>query len=393
MFDRFPEPAGDALHAVMARCRADDRPHKIDLGVGVYRDESGASPVMRAVKEAEALLLRSEDTKAYQALAGDHEFIDAITSLVFGSDHRALRDGRIAAIQGAGGTGSLRIAFDIAKAAAPDAKLHLGLPSWPNHASLAAAAGLELATHRYFDVASGTLDFPAVEAAAHAAGEGDLFLFHGPCHNPTGADLSAEQRSSLLAILAARGAVPIIDTAYYGLGDGLQQDLQVLRDAAASVPRALIAVACSKSFGLYRERTGLLFALCADAAERARVQGQMEKTSRTLVSMPPAHGAGIVALILGDGRLRAMWEEELGQMRQRMLGLREELAALANQAPMLRGVDRERGIFKMLPLTPDQTERLGREHAIHMAPSGRINIAGLKRGDAPRLAAALAELR
>ncbi|HEX8535627.1 MAG TPA: aromatic amino acid transaminase [Allosphingosinicella sp.] len=391
MFDRFPDPAGDALHAVMARCRDDDRPHKIDLGVGVYRDDSGVSPVMRAVKEAEALLLRSEETKAYQALAGDHDFIDAMTSLVFGNDGAA-EDRRIAAIQGTGGTGSLRIALDIAKAASPGLKLHLGLPSWPNHASLAAAAGIKLVTHRYFDVAAGRLDIEAIEAAALAAEEGDLFLFHGPCHNPTGADLTPEQRARLLAILTERGAIPIIDAAYYGLGDGLQQDLQVLRDVAASVPRALIAVACSKSFGLYRERTGILFALCADSAERHRVQGQMEKVSRTLVSMPPAHGAGTVALILGDDRLRSLWEEELAGMRQRMLALRAELAALANAAPMLRGVDRERGIFKMLPLSPEQTEWLGREHAIHMAPSGRINIAGLKRGDASRLAAALADL-
>jgi aromatic-amino-acid transaminase len=392
MFDRVPEPQGDALHAVMARCRADPRPDKMDLGVGVYRDDSGASPIMRAVKEAEAALLQAEDTKAYQALVGDHAFIDAMTSLVFGADHPAVGGERIAAIQGTGGTGSLRIAMDLAKIACPGAKLHLGLPSWPNHASLAAAVGIELVTHRYFDVDSGRIDLDSIEAAARAAGEGDLFLFHGPCHNPTGADLTAAQRKGLLAILAERGAVPLIDAAYYGLGDGLQQDLQILRDAADAVPRALIAVACSKTFGLYRERTGILFALCADTAERARVQGQMEKTSRTLVSMPPAHGAGTVAYILTDERLRAMWEEELAQMRQRMLGLRAELAALANAAPMLRGVDRERGIFKMLPLSEEQTERLGLDHSIHMAPSGRINIAGLKRGDAPRLAEALAAL-
>jgi aspartate/tyrosine/aromatic aminotransferase len=186
--------------------------------------------------------------------------------------------------------------------------------------------------------------------------------------------------------------VPLIDAAYYGLGDGLAEDLEVLREAASSVPRALIAVACSKSFGLYRERTGVLLAICASGEERRRVQGQMERTSRTLVSMPPAHGAAVVARILTRPELRASWEEELAGMRRRMLALRAELAALANQAPMLRGIDQERGIFKMLPLSPEQTERLGRDHAIHMAPSGRINIAGLKAGDAPRLAEALARL-
>jgi aromatic-amino-acid transaminase len=270
--------------------------------------------------------------------------------------------------------------------------VHLGLPTWPNHVSLIEAARLELAAHVYFDIPTQTIDRAAIEAAAASAGEGDLFVFHGPCHNPTGADLSADERASLLATLSARGAVPLMDVAYYGLGDGLEADLAVVRDLAANAERAFIAVACSKSFGLYRERTGILFVLCATSAERDRIHGEIARISRTLVSMPPAHGAGTVARILADPRLRAMWEEELEQMRQRMLGLRAELAALANRAPMLRGIETQKGIFRMLPLTPAQTESLGRDHAIHMAPSGRINIAGLKRGDAQRLAEAPAIL-
>jgi aspartate aminotransferase len=241
-------------------------------------------------------------------------------------------------------------------------------------------------------VATQEIDLDAIRDAAGVARAGDLFVLHGPCHNPTGADLTREQRLELLAILGERGAVPLIDAAYYGLGEGLEADLQLLREAASAAPRAFIATACSKSFGLYRERTGLLLAICADAGERGRVQGQMEKTSRTLVSMPPAHGAAIVARILTEPDLRAAWEEELAAMRRRILGVREELAALSNEAPILAGIDRQRGIFRMLPLTPEQTERLGRDHGIHMAQSGRINIAGLKRGDAPRLARALAEI-
>ena len=390
MFDRFPEPAADPLHAVMARFRADPRSHKIDLGVGVYRDETGAVPIMRAVREAELWLAAHGDTKGYQALAGDRAFIDAMTSLILGDSHPAVQDGRLAAIQGTGGTGSLRMAMDLAKLADPGARLHLGLPSWPNHQALAVAAGLQLVTHRYVDVASQAIDPDAIHGAAVAARAGDLFVLHGPCHNPTGADLSREQRLELLGTLTERGAVPLIDVAYYGLGDGLQKDLDIVREAAAAVPRAFIAAACSKSFGLYRERTGILFAVTASSGERARVQGQMEKTSRTLVSMPPAHGAATVARILTDDALRASWQEELAGMRSRMLGLRAELAALSNRAPLLAGIDRQRGIFRMLPLTPDQTEALGRDHAIHMPQSGRINIAGLKSGDAPRLAEALA---
>jgi aromatic-amino-acid transaminase len=392
VFDRFPEPVADPLHAVMARCRADTRPDKMDLGVGVYRDDSGVSPIIRAVREAELWLAGNGDTKAYQALAGDHSFIDAMTSLVLGVGHPAVREGRVAAIQGTGGTGSLRIAMDLARIAEPGARLLLGVPSWPNHAALGQAAGLELVTHTYLDVTTQAIDYDAIADAARGARAGDLFVLHGPCHNPTGADLTREQRLELLAILAARGAVPLIDAAYYGLGDGLEADLQILREAASAVPRAFIAVACSKSFGLYRERTGVLLAICADAGERERVQGQMEKTSRTLVSMPPAHGAAVVARILTEPGLRASWEEELAQMRARVIGLRAELAALSNEAPILAGIERQRGIFRMLPLTPEQTERLGCDHGIHMAQSGRINLAGLKRGDAPRLAQALAEI-
>ena len=392
MFDRFPEPVPDMLHSVMARYRADPRPEKIDLGVGVYRDDSGVSPIMAAVHEAETRLASEGDTKAYQALAGDHAFIDAMTSLILGDDHPIVIEGRLAAIQGTGGTGSLRIAMDLARVAAPDSRLHLGLPSWPNHASLAADAGLELATRRYFDIAAGTLDLDSIEAAAAEVREGDLFLFHGPCHNPTGADLPGEARLRMLKRVAERGGIPVIDAAYYGLGDGLAADLDIIRASAAAVPRAFIAVACSKSFGLYRERTGILFAICASADEARRVQGQMERVSRTLVSMPPAHGAAVVARILSDPALRSSWEDELAGMRLRMLGLRSDLASLANCAPMLRGADSERGIFKMLPLTPEQTEALALEHAIHLPPTGRINIAGLKTGDAPRLADALASI-
>lgn len=392
MFDRITEPSADALHGVMARYRADTRPHRIDLGVGVYRDETGHSPVMRAVKQAEADLVEREDSKAYQALHGDDRFLEAMTELVFGTDHPAVRDGRVAAIQGTGGTGSLRIALDLARLAERQARVHVGLPTWPNHLSLADAAELELVTHRYFDIPAQRIEWEEVEAAAGSTRPGDIFVLHGPCHNPTGADLSREQRAGLLATLMRQGAVPLMDVAYYGLGEGLEADLAIVRDVAANAERALIAVACSKSFGLYRERTGILFVVCAGAAERARVQGQVERISRTLVSMPPAHGAGTVARILTDPRLRAMWETELEEMRRRMLSLRAELAALSNEAPILAGIDRQKGIFRMLPLTPDQAEALGRDHAIHMAPSGRINIAGLKRGDARLLAGALAAI-
>lgn len=390
MFQTIAKPPADALHGVMARYRADPRPHKIDLGVGVYRDGHGVSPVMRAVKVAEGSLVGEEDSKAYLGLHGDEMFLDAMTELVFGANHPAVRSGRIATIQGTGGTGALRIVLELARGANPQARLHIGLPTWPNHLALAAAADIAIVEHSYFDAGTQRIDHEAIGSAAAGAGPGDLFLLHGPCHNPTGADLAADERAELLRSLMTNGAVPLMDAAYYGLGDGLEADLAILRDLAATAERAMIAVACSKSFGLYRERTGILFILCADAAERERVHGEVARISRTLVSMPPAHGAATVARILADPALRAEWEAELAEMRSRMIGLRAELAALANVAPMLAGIERQRGIFRMLPLDARQIEALANDHAIHLAPSGRANLAGLKVGDATRLAEALA---
>ncbi|SMF69676.1 aromatic amino acid transaminase [Allosphingosinicella indica] len=387
MFQTIPDPVPDALHGVMAAFRADPRPHKIDLGVGVYRDDSGASPVMAAVKAAEARLVADQDSKAYQALKGDEAFVAGLGALALGVPLPP----RAAAIQGSGGTGCLRLALELAKAANPEVRLHLGLPSWPNHANLAAATGIALVTHRYFDVEAQRIDREAVRAAAEGTRAGDLFLFHGLCHNPTGSDLDDSDRAGLLAILRENGAVPLVDVAYYGLGDGLEADLAFVRTVAAE-PRALISVACSKAFGLYRERTGLLIAVAESEAEAARVQGRLETISRTLVSMPPAHGAAVVVDILVDSALRKDWMVELEEMRARIFGLRGELEALSNVAPMLAGISRQRGIFRMLPLSPDQIAALARDHAIHMAPSGRINIAGLKAGDAARLAEALAAL-
>jgi aromatic-amino-acid transaminase len=341
------------------------------------------------VREAERIRIERQDTKSNQASRRPC-FIEDETQLVStGSSGSARRAGSRRSRHRAA-PGSLPHRRSNSPLARPDARLHLGIPSWPNHEGLARASGTEIAPYRYFDIGSGRIDLPAIEAAVGRAGEGDLFCCTAPVHNPTGADLTAGQRASLLATLADRGVMPLIDAAYYGLGDGLEPDLQTLRDAAASSPRALISVACSKSFGLYRERTGILFAICADGQERERVQGQMERISRTLVSMPPAHGAATVALVLTEPGLRTLWQEELEEMRGRMLGLRAELAGLVNIAPMLRGVDSERGIFKLLPLASDQIDALARDHAIHLAPSGRANLAGLKAGDAPRLAEALA---
>ncbi|MDT9598669.1 aromatic amino acid transaminase [Sphingosinicella rhizophila] len=386
MFENLAAPAPDALHAVMDRYRADTRPHKIDLGVGVFRDENGTSPIMKAVREAELALAQEKGgTKAYLPLAGDPLFRDCMRKLIWNdADH-----GRIAAVQGTGGTGALRLAVDLVKFSAPLARVHLGLPSWPSHEGLAKIAGLELVTHQYFDRETASLDWPSIEVAANRARKNDLFILHGPCHNPTGEDLSPEQREALLAILRERGAVPLIDAAYCGLGDGLDRDLEAIRRDVDGFDRAFIAFSCSKSFGLYRERTGILFAITQDAAEADIVQRQLERISRTLVSMPPSHGAAIVAHILQDEALTQSWRVELDRMKSRIDTVRLALGRLASDAPALAKAAQGRGIFTLLPLSPDQVDRLASDSAIHMPGSGRINITGLKEGDAARLATAL----
>ena len=384
LFDRLPAPAADPLYEAMARYNADARAHKCDLGVGVFRDEKGESPVLAAVRAAEQELAQSQRTKAYFPLAGDPQFLERFQALVF--PHEEVR---AAAIQTAGGTGALRLAFELVKAAKPDARVHLGLPSWPSHAGLVDAVGLELCTYQYIDRQSGAVDFEVMLGAAKSCAPDDIFLLHGPCHNPTGVDLTAEQRNELLNMLARRGAVPVIDLAYWGLAEGLEADLENLWREVGLIETALVAVSCSKLFGLYRERTGALFALTRPGTRRAAVQGNLERLSRLLVSTPPAHGAAVVATILGDDTLRQLWMTEVSNMRSRIVAIRSELEGFSDRAPQLTGISKGRGLFALLPIAPSTVEFLGSEHAIHLPGSGRINITGLKPGDPERLAHAL----
>lgn len=359
----------DALLPLIKAFREDPRPGKIDLGVGVYRDEAGETPVFASVKAAEARLVETQRSKAYLGPEGDLGFLDLITPVIFGE---GTAGADVIAVQTPGGTGALRLAGELANAARPGARVWLGAPSWPIHHQIFAAAGLEVARFRQFDPASQTLTFDDLLLALHGAARGDLVLLHGCCHNPSGADPSPAQWETIAAILAARGLVPLVDLAYQGLGRGLDSDALGLRTLFGAVDEVMVAYSCDKNFGLYRERTGALFVRSRRRSDVVR--SNVLALARCLWSMPPDHGAAVVRLVLQSPELRSGWERELGSMRQRLTAMR---AALAAADPGLAPLCDQVGLFANLPLSADQVETMRRDHAVYMAGSGRINIAGL----------------
>ncbi|WP_127902068.1 aromatic amino acid transaminase [Solirhodobacter olei] len=390
MFEALkPQPA-DKILALMQMYRDDPRAEKIDLGVGVYKDASGNTPIMRAVKTAEQQLWAAETTKSYTALVGDAGFHAAMAGLILGPDYDTAR---FSAAATPGGTGAVRQALDLVRMATPGATVWLPDPTWPNHNSIVAYLGMKTASYRYFDAESRAVDFGGLVEDLGKVAAGDLVLLHGCCHNPTGANLNLSQWAEVAEILAKRGAVPLIDIAYQGFGDGLEDDAAGTRLIVERLPEVLIAASCSKNFGLYRERVGILMAMSTPAARQV-TQGSLAYLNRQNYSFPPDHGARLVTMILGDDTLRAEWKKELEEMRLAMLGLREQLAS---ELRRLTGSDRfgfiaqHRGMFSRLGATPEQVERLRTEHGIYMVGDSRLNIAGLNAKTVPVLAAAIAE--
>ncbi|NRP72020.1 Aromatic-amino-acid aminotransferase [Ensifer psoraleae] len=375
MFDALARQPDDPLLALIGLFRRDDRPGKVDLGVGVYRDETGHTPIFRAVKAAEKRLLETQDTKAYVGPEGDALFLDHLWTLVGGD---TVERSHIASVQTPGGSGALRLAADLIHRLGGK-RIWLGLPSWPNHAAIFKAAGLETATYDFFDIPTQTVLFDNLVSALEGAAAGDAVLLHASCHNPTGGALSEAQWLEIAAIVAQRGLLPLVDLAYQGFGRGLNQDVAGLRHLMDVVPEALIAVSCSKSFGLYRERTGAIYARTASPASADTVRSNLAGLARTSYSMPPDHGAAVVRTILADDDLARDWAEELEAMRLRMTGIRRALAeGLRTRWQALGAIADQEGMFSMLPLSEAEVMRLRSEHGIYMPTSGRINIAGLK---------------
>ena len=374
-----PQPA-DAILQISQMFRADDRPHKIDLGVGVYKDATGKTPIMRAIKTAEQKVWETQDTKSYTGLAGDPAFADAMIALVLGD---ALPRTQIAAVATPGGTGAVRQAFELARYANPATRVFVSNPTWPNHVSILRYLGIEQVPYRYFDAETRAVDFDGMMADLAQASPGDIILLHGCCHNPTGANLNPVQWQEVIALLNRTGATPMIDIAYQGFGDGLEEDAAATRAVAASVPECIIAASCSKNFGIYRERTGLLM---VTSANQGLTQATLAFLNRQNYSFPPDHGARLVTTILTDDTLRADWQAELEQVRLSMLALREDLANALQKAS---GSDRfaflaqHRGMFSRLGTSPEMVAKLREDHAIYMVGDSRMNIAGLNAQTVP----------
>ena len=383
-----PQPQ-DKILQLIQMYKDDPRDTKIDLGVGVYKDATGLTPVMRAVKAAEKQLWEVEDTKTYTGLAGDPAYATAMQELLLGGSVPA---DRLSAIATPGGTGAIRQALELIQLASPSATVWLSNPTWPNHPSIVKYLGMKMAEYRYFDADSRGVDFDGMLADLAGAKPGDVVLLHACCHNPTGANLTLPQWAAVADLLEKTGAIPFIDIAYQGFGDGLEQDAAGMRLLASRLPELLIAASCSKNFGIYRERTGILIAISPNADMRAVVQGNLAFLNRQNYSFPPDHGARLVTMILNDPALRADWQAELEEVRQNMLSLRE---ALAHELRRLSGSDRfgflaqHRGMFSRLGATPEQVETLRREHGIYMVGDSRMNIAGLNARTVPILAKAI----
>ncbi len=392
MFENLkPQPA-DKILALMQMYRDDPRDQKIDLGVGVYKNAEGITPVMRAVKAAEKRILEEQETKAYTGLAGDPAYADAMIGLILGA---SVPRANIAAVATPGGTGACRQAFEMIRMANPSARVFVSNPTWPNHVSILNYLGIETVQYRYFDSETRGVDFDGMIEDLKSANAGDVVLLHGCCHNPTGANLNMVHWQEVVNLINERGLVAMIDIAYQGFGDGLEEDAQATRLVASSVKRCLIAASCSKNFGVYRERTGLLMAISDDPAQTALNQSTLAFLNRQNYSFPPDHGARVVTTILNDEALRADWATELEEVRLSMLGLRQQLA---DELQRLSGSDRfgfvaqHRGMFSRLGAAPELVEKLRADHGIYMVGDSRLNIAGLNATTVPILAQAIIDV-
>lgn len=379
MFNQLQALPADPLLGIIERYAKDANPNKIDLGVGVYKDNSGNTTVLPSVKQAERTLLETQQSKAYLGPRGDAVFAELMCSMAFGQEHVALKDQRIAALQTPGGCGALRIAAELLVETKEQVTVWVSDPTWANHIPLLASAGIEIKEYPYYDYANKTIRFDDMMAALAEAEAGDLVLLHACCHNPCGADLQPEQWQQLTEMLVEKGLIPFVDMAYQGFGESLEADAYGLRLLAERAPELVFTISCSKNFGLYRERTGIVGFIVENSTQVTPVLSHLAHIVRAIYSMPPDHGAAVVRNILSNDALRAQWVGELGVMRERIQCMRRELV----EKMAARGhagfdfVAQEKGMFSFLGVTPEQVHRLAQDHAIYMVDSSRINVAGL----------------
>ena len=390
MLTNLKQQPADALLALIKLHNADPRADKIDLGVGVYRTGEGDTPVFAAIKAAEAKLVAEQDSKAYLGPEGDMAFVEALQPYIFGKDSADM-GGRIEGMQTPGGTGSLRLALALAKRAGIE-RIIVGVPSWPNHAQICADLGLQVVEFNHA-VAEGQTDMAALRAAIAAAGEKDAILLHGCCHNPTGIDYSHAEWDEIAQLVAEAKILPILDLAYQGLGNGMEEDAYGMRRVLVAVPEAMICYSCDKNFGLYRDRVGAFYVMAAVPEDLPRMMSNAHALARANWSQPPDHGAAAVRLVLEDEALTAQWLDELDQMRERMRQVRAKLAAAGTAGTVdLTPMGGQNGLFSIVPLTKEQVLEMREKHGVYMAGSGRINVAGLTMGNIDKFIAAVAQV-
>lgn len=396
MFEKIEMAPPDPILGLNESFAAEKNPQKINLGVGVFKDAQGLTPILATVRTAEARLLEKEKSKNYLGIAGLPEFAAGVQGLLFGEGHEIIAGGRAATAQTPGGTGALRVAGDFIKAnLAGSATIWVSEPTWENHKNVFVAAGLKIAGYPYYDAKTRGLDFDGMKRGLAAVPAGDVVLLHACCHNPTGIDPTPEQWGELAAIAQRQGFLPLFDFAYQGFGDGLQEDAAGLRAFTAKVKELLIASSFSKNFGLYNERVGALTVVAADKDGAQRALSQVKRVIRANYSNPPAHGASAVATILGDAALRSQWESEVSQMRGRIKSMRElfvKTLAAKGVKEDFSFILRQRGMFSYSGLTKDQVRTLRDKYAIYMVDSGRINVAGMSEKNMDRLCTAIAEV-
>jgi aspartate aminotransferase len=393
MFQSLPALPADPILGLMASYRADSNPKKIDLGIGVYKNEVGDTPVMTAVKKAEGMILDSQTTKSYVGPTGAAGYNAIVAELLLGKSLNDSLGKRRVTVQSPGGCGGLRLAAEFIKSANPDATVWVSNPTWANHVPLLGSAGLKIAEYPYYDYDSHSVKFDEMIECLSKIDSGDIVLLHGCCHNPCGADLNKQQWQQVRDVALKQGFTVFIDLAYQGLGDGLEEDVYGTRLLAESLPELIVVSSCSKNFGLYRERTGAMTLICDSEAATAVATTQIAGAARAMYSMPPDHGAAIVQLILTNDVLRAEWDAELTEMRDRINGLRSQFVKQIQSIGIEQDfsfIEREKGMFSFLGVNVDQVQTLVNDYSIYLVNSSRINVAGINDANIEYLSNSLA---
>jgi len=379
----LPPVESDSLLKLIALANADPRPDKIDVGVGVFRDAVGNTPILKVMKEAEQRLVDTQESKSYLGSAGDKRFAELLRPILLG-EHA--EDERIAGLQTPGGCGALRLGFELIATANPGARVLVGTPTWPNHPPIIGAVRLEQVDYPYYEIGQGAIRFEDMLEALARGEPGDVALLHGCCHNPTGADLNPVQWAEVADVCRERGLIPLVDIAYQGFGRGLDEDAAGLRGILSQCDEVIVAQSCDKNFSVYRDRVGCLFVKTGSATATAAAMGHVFQRAREMWSMPPDHGAAAARIILDDPELRARWLVELTGMRDRINAVRQRIASAD---PRLAFIGRQYGMFSMLPLSVEQVLKLREDHGIYMADSGRFNVVGLGDHEIDRFIAAV----